>query len=136
MIGCSCSSKKSNTNTVTKEEIESSDERVSETLVDQDIANFTKEPENELELHDDVTYDEIEIAKDTARLYYENTKYNGQITDITQIMDYEIYESAIIPRLKQEYIVAFYVTMTDKSKRMILLTKEKDSEWVVINEGV
>ncbi len=83
-----------------------------------------------------VTDSEISSAKDSALSYYENTVFKGRVTEISQITDVTKFESAVIPHKEKDVVIAFYVVMSDNAKRMIVLTKEKDGEWEVINEGV
>ena len=83
-----------------------------------------------------VTESEVVSAKEAAISYYENTVFKGRVTDIVQIKDSSEFESAVIPYKIKDVVVAFYVTMSDNTKRNIVLTKEKGRQWEVINEGV
>ena len=83
-----------------------------------------------------VTDGEIASAKDAALSYYENTVFKGRVTDIIQITDISEFKSAVIPHRIKDVVIAFYSTMSDNAKRMIILTKEIGGKWEVINEGV
>lgn len=83
-----------------------------------------------------VTEEEIASAKSAVLSYYENTVFKDRVTDIIWITDSSEYRSAVIPHRIKEVVTAFYVTMSDNAKRLIVLTKESDGEWEVINEGV
>lgn len=83
-----------------------------------------------------VTESEVVSAKEVAISYYENTDFKGRVTDIVQIKDSSEFESAVISYKIKDVVVAFYVTMSDNAKRIIVLTREKGGDWEVINEGV
>jgi beta-lactamase regulating signal transducer with metallopeptidase domain len=83
-----------------------------------------------------VTESEVVSAKEAAISYYENTDFKGRVTDIVQIKDSSEFESAVISYKIKDVVVAFYVTMSDNAKRIIVLTREKGGDWEVINEGV
>ncbi len=76
------------------------------------------------------------MAKKAVQSYYETTVFKDLVTDIVRITDISEYQSAIIPQKVKDVVIAFYGTMSDNTKRMIILTKEIDGEWEVINEGV
>jgi beta-lactamase regulating signal transducer with metallopeptidase domain len=83
-----------------------------------------------------VTDREVASAKKAALSYYENNVFKGRITNISQMTDISKVKSAVIPYRIKDIVTAFYVTMSDNAKRMIILTKEKSGEWEVINEGI
>ncbi len=82
------------------------------------------------------TEKEVVSAKEAALSYYKNTVFKGRVTNISQITDVTKFKSAVIPHNIKDVVVAFYATISDGAKRMIVLTKEKGGEWEVINEGV
>ena len=83
-----------------------------------------------------VTDSDVASAKEAVISYYQNTAFKSHVTDISQIKDISKFESAVIPQRIKDVVIAFYVTMSDNAKRMIVLTKELSGEWEVINEGV
>ncbi len=83
-----------------------------------------------------VTEAEITLAKSAALSYYETTVFKGRVSDIIWIADTAKYQSAIIPQKIKDIVIAFYITIPDNPKRMIVLTKEINGDWEVINEGV
>lgn len=83
-----------------------------------------------------VTESDVTSAKEAVAVYYKNTVFKNKVTEISQIEDISKYKLAVIPHKEKDVVIAFYVTMSDNSKRMIVLTKELSGEWEVINEGV
>jgi hypothetical protein len=83
-----------------------------------------------------VTEAEAALAKNAVQSYYETTVFKDRVTDIVRIADISEYQSAILPQKVKDVVIAFYATMSDNAKRMIILTKEIDGEWEVMNEGV
>ncbi len=83
-----------------------------------------------------ITETEIAYAKDAVLSYYETTVFKGQVTDIAWISDAAEYQTSILPHRVKDQVTAFHVTMSDHAVRQIILTKSKDGEWEVINEGV
>jgi hypothetical protein len=83
-----------------------------------------------------VTDSDVISAKGAVISYYQNTAFKSLVSDISQIIDISKFESSVIPHRVKDVVIAFYVTMSDNSKRMIVLTKELSGEWEVINEGV
>ncbi|MGF7144890.1 beta-lactamase regulating signal transducer with metallopeptidase domain [Anaerotaenia torta] len=83
-----------------------------------------------------ITETELAFAKDAVLSYYETTVFKGQVTDIAWLSDAAEYQSSIIPHRVKDQVTAFHVTMSDHAVRQIVLTKSKDGEWEVINEGV
>ncbi|HBN85194.1 MAG TPA: hypothetical protein DDZ89_15275 [Clostridiales bacterium] len=84
----------------------------------------------------ELTEEEIEQAKDTVMKYYESSVFKDRVKDVAYITDVTIYQSSVIPNKVKDKVIAFYVTMDDRAKRVIVLTKETKGEWQVINEGV
>lgn len=76
------------------------------------------------------------MAKSAALSYYETTVFKGRVSGIIWIEDTAKYQSAIISQKIKDIVIAFYITIPDNPKRMIVLTKEINGDWEVINEGV
>lgn len=79
---------------------------------------------------------DIDAAKKAVISYYQNTAFKNDVVDISKIEDSSKFESSVILHRAKDMVIGFYVTMSDRSKRMIVLTKEMEGTWEVINEGV
>ena len=101
--------------------------------------NLTKEYTNQYEPEYKFTDLEIDQAMSVVKKYYEDLGISNQVKSIEYDLTDKVYGGAFgtLDEYKNSNSIIFLATITDENiPRIIILTRnDKDSQWVVADEG-
>jgi hypothetical protein len=108
----------------------------SESTTEPDSSTDSQSATESDEIVEEITDDDIEMAKQIAHEYYSNTVFRDRIDKITKIDNVEDYKDFIHGGYDMSSVIIFKVDLIDfEIPRSIIISKISSGEFEIINEG-